>query len=35
MEYQTIKGEKVPSLGLGTWRLTGAEGARTVKRALP
>jgi diketogulonate reductase-like aldo/keto reductase len=23
MEYQTIKSEKVPSLGLGTWRLSG------------
>jgi 2,5-diketo-D-gluconate reductase B len=34
MEYQTIKGEKVPSLGLGTWRLTGAECARAVERAL-
>jgi 2,5-diketo-D-gluconate reductase B len=34
MEYQTIKGEKVSSLGLGTWRLTGAECAKTVKLAL-
>jgi 2,5-diketo-D-gluconate reductase B len=34
MEYQTIKGEKVPSLGLGTWRLTGAECTKTVERAL-
>ena len=34
MEYQTIKGEKVPSLGLGTWRLTGTECAKTVKCAL-
>jgi hypothetical protein len=23
MEYQTIKGEEVSSLGLGTWRLYG------------
>jgi 2,5-diketo-D-gluconate reductase B len=34
LEYQTIKGEKVPSLGLGTWRLYGQECARTVERAL-
>jgi 2,5-diketo-D-gluconate reductase B len=34
MEHHIIKGEKVPSLGLGTWRLTGAECAKTVKRAL-
>jgi 2,5-diketo-D-gluconate reductase B len=34
MEYQTIKGEKVPALGLGTWRLSGEECRRTVERAL-
>jgi 2,5-diketo-D-gluconate reductase B len=34
LEYQTIKGEKVPSLGLGTWRLSGQECARAVERAL-
>ena len=34
MEYQIIKGEKVPSLGLGTWRLSGEECARSVERAL-
>jgi 2,5-diketo-D-gluconate reductase B len=34
VEYQTIKGEKVPSLGLGTWRLSGQECARAVERAL-
>ncbi len=34
MEHQTIKGEKVPSLGLGTWRLSGEECARAVERAL-
>jgi 2,5-diketo-D-gluconate reductase B len=34
LEYQTIKGEKVPSLGLGTWRLYGQECARAVERAL-
>ena len=34
MEYQTIKGEKVPSLGLGTYRLTGQTCVGTVERAL-
>ena len=34
MEYLTIKGEKVPSLGLGTYRLTGAVCVRAVGRAL-
>ncbi len=34
MEYQTIKGEEVPSLGLGTWRLSGKECAKAVERAL-
>ncbi|MDQ4129145.1 MAG: aldo/keto reductase [Actinomycetota bacterium] len=34
MEYQTIRGEKVPSLGLGTYRLTGEACARAVERAL-
>jgi 2,5-diketo-D-gluconate reductase B len=34
MEYQTIKGEKVPSLGLGTWRLSGGECTTAVERAL-
>ena len=34
MEYQTIKGEKVPSLGLGTYRLTGETCGRAVERAL-
>lgn len=34
MEYQTIKGAKVPSLGLGTWRLTGEACAKAVERAL-
>ena len=34
MEYQTIKGEKVPSLGLGTYRLTGESCSRAVERAL-
>jgi len=34
MEYQTIKGEKVPSLGLGTYRLTGETCVQSVERAL-
>lgn len=34
MEYQEIQGQKVPSLGLGTWRLTGEECVRAVERAL-
>jgi 2,5-diketo-D-gluconate reductase B len=34
MEHHIIKGEKVPSLGLGTWRLTGDMCARAVERAL-
>lgn len=34
MERQTIKGEKVPALGLGTWRLSGEECRRAVERAL-
>jgi len=34
LEYQDIKGEKVPSLGLGTWILSGRECVRAVERAL-
>ena len=34
MEYQKIKGETVPSLGLGTWRLSGRECVRAVESAL-
>jgi diketogulonate reductase-like aldo/keto reductase len=34
MEYQTIKGEKVPSLGLGTYRLTGEACERAVEHGL-
>ena len=34
MEFQTIKGEKVPSLGLGTYRLTGEDCVGAVARAL-
>ena len=34
MEYQAITSEKVPSLGLGTWRLSGEECVWAVERAL-
>ncbi len=34
MESQTIKGKIVPSLGLGTWRLSGEECASIVADAL-
>ncbi len=34
MEYQAIKGERVPSLGLGTYRLTGKTCAQAVETAL-
>ncbi len=34
MEYQKIRGVQVPSLGLGTYRLSGEECARAVERAL-
>lgn len=34
MEYQTIKGVEVPSLGLGTYRLIGEVCVRSVGRAL-
>ena len=34
MKYQTIKGERIPSLGLGTYRLTGEACSRAVERAL-
>jgi 2,5-diketo-D-gluconate reductase B len=34
MKQQTIKGEAVPSLGLGTYRLTGEECTKAVERAL-
>jgi 2,5-diketo-D-gluconate reductase B len=34
LEYQSIKGERVPSLGLGTYRLTGEDCVGSVGRAL-
>jgi len=34
MKQQTIKGEAVPSLGSGTYRLTGEECTRAVECAL-
>jgi 2,5-diketo-D-gluconate reductase B len=34
MQYRTIKGERVPALGLGTYRLTGETCVRAVGSAL-
>ena len=34
MEYKEIKGSKVPSIGLGTWRLSGDACAKAVEGAL-
>lgn len=34
MHYKEIKGEKVPSIGFGTWRLSGGDCSDAVKRAL-
>ena len=34
MQYKEIKGEKVPSIGLGTWRLSGNDCADAVEGAL-
>jgi diketogulonate reductase-like aldo/keto reductase len=34
LEYQNVKGERVPSLGLGTYRLTGGTCVEAVARAL-
>ena len=34
MEYKEIKGDKVPSIGLGTWRLSGGDCADAVESAL-
>ncbi|MDP8939708.1 MAG: aldo/keto reductase [Actinomycetota bacterium] len=34
MKYKEIKGEKVPSIGLGTWRLSGGACAEAVESAL-
>ncbi len=34
MEYETIAGEDVPKIGLGTWRLTGSACRDTVATAL-
>ena len=34
MEYQKIKSQEIPSLDLGTWRLSGEECAKAVERAL-
>jgi diketogulonate reductase-like aldo/keto reductase len=34
LDYLTVKGESVPALGLGTWRLSGQECVRAVEHAL-
>ena len=34
MEYKEIKGEQVPSIGLGTWRLSGKDCTSAVESAL-
>lgn len=34
MEYQNVRGERVPSIGLGTYRLTGGTCVEAVARAL-
>lgn len=34
MHYKEIKGEEVPSIGLGTWRLSGRDCADAVESAL-
>ena len=34
MEYKEIKGEQVPSIGIGTWRLSGNDCADAVEGAL-
>lgn len=34
MEYETVRGEHVPAVGLGTYTLQGRDGIETVKRAL-
>ena len=34
MEYETIRGESVPKVGIGTWRMDEGTAERTVTRAL-
>ncbi len=34
MEYETVRGERVPAIGLGTYELRGREGAEAIERAL-
>jgi diketogulonate reductase-like aldo/keto reductase len=34
MEYVTVQGEKIPKIGLGTWRLTGEDCRQAVATAL-
>ncbi|NHN61474.1 MULTISPECIES: aldo/keto reductase [Halorussus] len=34
MEYETVEGERIPKMGLGTWRMEGATCRRAVRTAL-
>ncbi len=34
MKYITIRGQKIPAIGLGTWQLKGKEGKIAIKTAL-
>ena len=34
MDHETVRGERVPAIGLGTYGLRGREGVETVRRAL-
>lgn len=34
MEYETVRGEQIPKIGLGTWQLQGETGRRAVSAAL-
>ena len=31
MEYEAVAGERVPKIGLGTWRMAGATCRRAVR----
>lgn len=34
MDYETVRGERIPAIGLGTYELEGREGIEAIKRAL-
>ena len=34
MKYESVRGERVPAIGLGTYQLRGRDGIETIKRAL-